>query len=128
MRLHAIIAASALAISSAAAFAQSSPAGVPADPNTNQNVQPGPAATNPSDPSSASNPAARAPTAPPGIDNGSAAGASDGASTGESGSGAPAGIPADPNTKQNVQPGPSNLTPADPATGDDSGARAPTAP
>jgi hypothetical protein len=123
MRLHAIIAASALAISSAAAFAQTSPA----DPNTNKNMQPAPGATNPSDPSSASNPAAAAPTAPPATGNGSAAGASEGASTGESGSSAPA-IPADPNTKQNVQPGPSNLTPADPATGDNSGARAPTAP
>ena len=124
MRLYAIIAASALAISSAAAFAQTSPA----DPNTNKNMQPAPGATNPADPSAASNPAAAAPTAPPATGNGSALGASEGASTGESGSSAPAGIPADPNTKQNVQPGPSNLTPADPATGNTPDARAPTAP
>ena len=127
MRLHTLIAASALAISSSAAFAQSSPAGVPADPNTNQNVQPGPAATNPSDPASGNNPAARQPTSPPGTGNGSASG-SEGASTGESGASSPAGISADPNTKENVQPAPSNMTPADPATGAKPDARTPTAP
>lgn len=127
MKLHTIIAASTLAISSAAAFAQSSPTGVPADPNTNENVQPGPAATNPSDPASGGNPAARVPTSPPGTGDGSASG-SEGASTGESGASSPAGIPADPNTNENVQPGPSNLTPSDPAAGNNPGARAPTAP
>jgi hypothetical protein len=126
MKLHTIIAASALAISSATAFAQTSPAG-PADPNANQNVQPAPAAKNPSDPAAGNNPAASPPTSPPGTDDGSASGAG-GASTGESGSNAPAPMPADPNTKQNVQPDPSNLTPADPSAGNNSGARAPTAP
>jgi hypothetical protein len=125
MKLHSILAASALAISSAAAFAQSSPAGIPADPNTNENVQPGPAAQNPSDPASGSNPTARVPTSPPGTGSSSA---SEGASMGESGSSSPAGIPADPNTDENVQPAPSNTNPADPATGNNPGARVPTAP
>ncbi len=64
MQLHAIIAASALAISSATAFAQSPPAGA-ADPSTNQNAQPAPSAPNPSDPSAAASPPAASPTAPP---------------------------------------------------------------
>ena len=63
MRLHTMIAASALAISSATAFAQSPPAGA-ADPNTKQNVQPAPSAPNPADPAAAANPSAAQPTAP----------------------------------------------------------------
>lgn len=123
MKLHAIIAASALAISGTATFAQSPP---PADPNTKQNVQPAPSTTNPADPAASANPSAAAPTAPPAATGNGSAGS--GASTGESGSSAPAGIPADPNTKQNVQPGPSTMTPADPAAGNNPDARAPTAP
>jgi hypothetical protein len=44
----------------------SSPAGIPADPTTNQNVQPGPSTNTPNDPAAGSNPGARAPTSPPG--------------------------------------------------------------
>jgi len=122
MRLHAIIAASALAISSATAFAQSPPAGAAADPNTKQNVQPAPSAPNPSDPASAGNPAAAAPSSPAGTGAATAPG-SEGASTGESGSSA-----GDPNAEQNTLPAPSNMKPADPAAGNNPGARAPTAP
>lgn len=125
MKLQTILAASALAMSSAVALAQTSPAGVPADPNTKQNVQPGPSTTNPTDPATGNSPAARAPTAPAGTSSGSA---SEGASSGESGAGSPAGIPADPNTKQKLQPAPSNANPSDPAAGANPGARAPTAP
>jgi hypothetical protein len=53
---------------------------------------------------------------------------SEGMSTGEGGVDSPAGIPADPNTNQNVQPGPSTGTPNDPAAGSNPGARAPTSP
>lgn len=53
---------------------------------------------------------------------------SEGMGSGESGVDAPAGIPADPNTNENVQPGPSTGTPNDPAAGSNSGARAPTSP
>jgi hypothetical protein len=42
-----------------------SPAGIPADPNTNQNVQPGPSTRTPNDPAAGANPAARVPTSPP---------------------------------------------------------------
>lgn len=54
--------------------------------------------------------------------------ADQGASTGEAGVSGPAGIPADPNTNENVQPGPSTNTPNDPAAGSNPGARIPTAP
>ncbi len=53
---------------------------------------------------------------------------SEGVSSGESGVTSPAGIPADPNTNQNVQPGPSTGTPTDPAAGSNPGARVPTSP
>lgn len=53
---------------------------------------------------------------------------SEGVSSGESGVTSPAGIPADPNTNQNVQPGPSTGTPSDPAAGSTPGARVPTSP
>lgn len=39
-----------------------SPAGIPADPNTNENQQPAPNNMNPADPEAAANPAARVPT------------------------------------------------------------------
>ncbi|MBS0249956.1 MAG: hypothetical protein JSR78_02700 [Proteobacteria bacterium] len=42
------------------------PAGIPADPTTNQNVQPGPSTNTPNDPAAGSNPGARVPTSPPG--------------------------------------------------------------
>jgi hypothetical protein len=38
------------------------PAGIPADPNTNENQQPAPSNVNPADPEAGSNPAARVPT------------------------------------------------------------------
>ncbi len=44
----------------------SSPGGIPADPTTNENVQPGPSTGTPNDPATASDPAARVPTSPPG--------------------------------------------------------------
>ncbi|SFV32015.1 hypothetical protein [Hyphomicrobium facile] len=44
----------------------SSPAGIPADPTTNENVQPGPSTNTPNDPAAGSNPGARAPTSPAG--------------------------------------------------------------
>ncbi|RUP11146.1 hypothetical protein [Hyphomicrobium sp.] len=44
----------------------SSPAGIPADPSTNENVQPGPSTGTPNDPATAADPAARVPTSPPG--------------------------------------------------------------
>lgn len=43
-----------------------SPAGIPADPNTNENVQPGMSTNTPNDPAAGSNPGARVPTSPPG--------------------------------------------------------------
>jgi len=122
MKLQALIAASALAMTSAIAIAQTAP--TPADPSATQNAQPAPSAPKPADPAASSNPSAAQPTAPMPSPGGSA---SEGASTGEAGAN-PAGIPADPNTKQNVQPGPSNLTPSDPAAASKPGARAPTSP
>ena len=122
MKIQALIAASALAMTSAIAIAQTAP--TPADPSATKNAQPAPSAQKPSDPAASSNPSAAQPTAPMPSAGGSA---SEGASTGESGAN-PAGIPADPNTKQNVQPGPSNLTPSDPAAASKPGARAPTSP
>ena len=121
MKLQALIAASALALTSAIAIAQTAP--TPADPSTTKNAPPAPSAPKPADPAASSNPAAAQPTAP----MPSAGSASEGASTGEAGAN-PAGIPADPNTKQNTQPGPSNLTPSDPAAGSKPGARVPTSP
>jgi hypothetical protein len=44
----------------------SSPAGIPADPTTNENVQPGPSSNTPNDPAAGSNPGARIPTSPAG--------------------------------------------------------------
>lgn len=41
-----------------------SPAGIPADPNTNENQQPAPNNMNPADPEAGSDPSARVPTAP----------------------------------------------------------------
>jgi hypothetical protein len=122
MKLQALIAASALALTSAIAIAQTAP--TPADPSTTQNAQPAPSAPKPSDPAASSNPSAAQPTAP----NPSAGSASEGAGSGESGAANPAGIPADPNTKQNVQPGPSNMTPSDPAAASKPDARVPTSP
>jgi hypothetical protein len=122
MKLQALIAASALVMTSAVAIAQTAPP--PADPSATQNAQPAPSAPKPADPAASSNPSAAQPTAPMPSAGGSA---SEGASTGESGAN-PAGIPADPNTKQNVQPGPSNLTPSDPAAATKPGARVPTSP
>jgi hypothetical protein len=44
----------------------SAPAGIPADPTTNENVQPGPSTNTPNDPAAGSDSGARAPTSPPG--------------------------------------------------------------
>jgi len=44
----------------------SSPADTPADPTTNENVQPAPSTNTPNDPAADSDPAARVPTSPPG--------------------------------------------------------------
>lgn len=125
-----IMAALAMTVGAATAFAQS-PAGSPADPNSVQNRQPGPSAITPTDPAAGSNPSARIPSAPLGesapLDED--APASDGASSGEMGSAdAPAGSPADPNSNENRQPGPSAITPTDPAAGANPSARVPTAP
>jgi hypothetical protein len=125
MKSHTAIAAALLLGFGSTAVLAESPAGIPADPNTNENVQPAPGASNPSDPAAGSNPAARVPTSPPGTDPGFAA---EGAGTGETGFDSPAGIPADPTTDQNVQPAPSIDNPADPAAGSNPAARVPTAP
>lgn len=63
---------------------------------------------------------------PPAMAPSTTAPASEGASSGEAGVNSPAGIPADPNTNENVQPGPSNGTPSDPAAGSNPGARVPS--
>ena len=42
------------------------PAGIPADPTTNENVQPGPSTNTPNDPATGSNAGARIPTSPAG--------------------------------------------------------------
>jgi hypothetical protein len=42
------------------------PAGIPADPTTNENVQPGPSTNTPNDPAAGSNAGARIPTSPAG--------------------------------------------------------------
>lgn len=118
-----LLAALTLALGTSTAFAQAeSPAGIPADPNTLENVQPGPGAANPSDPAAGSDPSARVPTSPPG----SEPSAVEGMGTGEAGVDSPAGIPADPNTLENVQPGPGVANPSDPAAGSDPAARIPT--
>ena len=65
---------------------------------------------------------------PPAMAPSTTAPSSEGSSTGETGVNSPAGIPADPNTNQNVQPGPSTSTPNDPAAGSQPGARVPTSP
>ena len=44
----------------------STPAGIPADPTTNENVQPGPSTSTPNDPAAGSNPGARIPSSPAG--------------------------------------------------------------
>jgi hypothetical protein len=44
----------------------STPTGVPADPTTNENVQPGPSTNTPNDPAAGSNPGARIPSSPQG--------------------------------------------------------------
>ncbi len=44
----------------------STPAGIPADPTTDQNVQPGPSTNTPNDPAAGSKPGARIPTSPAG--------------------------------------------------------------
>jgi hypothetical protein len=44
----------------------SSPAGIPADPTTDENVQPGPSTTTPNDPAAGSDPSARVPSSPAG--------------------------------------------------------------
>jgi hypothetical protein len=44
----------------------SSPAGIPADPTTNENVQPGPSTNTPNDPAAGSNEGARVPSSPAG--------------------------------------------------------------
>jgi hypothetical protein len=110
-------------VASGAAFAQST-GGIAADPNADQNRVPAPTTGNPSDPAAASNPAARAPTD---------ATSGTGLSSGEAGSNAPgmtspAGIPADPNTNENVQPGPTVGRPTDPAAGSNPESRVPTSP
>jgi hypothetical protein len=51
-------------MSSGESGSATSPAGVPADPNSTQNRQPGPSATTPTDPAAGSKPGARIPTAP----------------------------------------------------------------
>lgn len=116
-----LLAALAVALGAATALAQST-GGSPADPNTNQNQQPGPSVGNPTDPAAGSDPAARVPTSPPGT----SAPSSEGMGTGEAGFDAPAGSPADPNTNENQQPGPSVGNPTDPAAGSDPAARQPT--
>ena len=122
-KVTSLLAALTLALGTSTAFAQvESPAGIPADPNTEQNVQPGPGAANPSDPAAGSDPAARVPTSPPG----SEPSAAEGMGAGETGFDSPAGIPADPNTEENVQPGPGAANPSDPAAGSDPAARIPT--
>ena len=109
---------------STAAFAQS-PAGIPADPSTYENRQPGPSPTQPSDPSAGSYGAARVPTSPPGTGDGAAVESAEPDSMSSSGA---AGFAADPSTHENRQPGPSPTQPSDPAAGSKKSARVPTSP
>jgi hypothetical protein len=117
-----LLAALAVLFGAGTALAQST-GGSPADPNTNQNQQPGPSVGNPTDPAAGSDPAARIPSSPPGTGS-----ANEGAGAGESGLESPAGNPSDPNTNENQQPAPSNVNPADPEAGSNPGARVPTEP
>jgi hypothetical protein len=119
-----LVAALAVAVGATTAVAQST-GGSPNDPNTSQNKQTAPSAGTPSDPAAGASPSARVPTSPPG---GTGSSANEGMSTGEGGLESPAGNPSDPNTTENVQPGPSTGTPTDPAAGAKPGARVPTAP
>lgn len=52
----------ALALTATPSFADDNPTGLPDNPNTNENVIPGPNATNPTDPAAADSAAARVPT------------------------------------------------------------------
>lgn len=115
-----LLAALSVLFGAGAAMAQST-GGSPADPNTQQNQQPGPSVGNPTDPAAGSDPAARVPTSPPGTGS-----ASEGAGSGGSGFESPAGNPSDPNTNENQQPAPSNINPADPEAGSNPAARVPT--
>ncbi|MCC7252835.1 hypothetical protein [Hyphomicrobium sp.] len=124
-RTTSLLAALAVAFSTSSALAQSSTGDSPADPNTNQNQQPGPSVGNPADPAAGSDPAARVPTSPPGTTDGSGS-ATEGLGSGESGLDSPAGNPSDPNTNENQQMGPSNTNPADPEAGSNPAARVPT--
>lgn len=54
------------ASSGEAGTSASTPAGIPADPTTNENVQPGPSTNTPNDPAAGSNPGARIPSSPEG--------------------------------------------------------------
>ena len=118
-----LLAALTLAFGASTAIAQvESPAGVPADPTTEENLQMAPGTANPSDPAAGSEPAARAPTAP----TETAPSAAEGMSTGEGGVDEPAGLPGDPNTPENQQTGPSPTGPTDPAAGSNPDARVPT--
>jgi hypothetical protein len=81
-RTTSLLAALAIAFGSTTALAQTT-GGSPADPNTNQNQQPGPSVDNPADPAAGSDPAARVPTSPPGT--GESAPATEGMGTGDSG-------------------------------------------
>lgn len=103
-RTTSLLAALAIAFGSTTALAQTT-GGSPADPNTNQNQQPGPSVDNPADPAAGSDPAARVPTSPPGT--GESAPATEGMGTGESGLDAPAG--------ESQQMAPGNADPAAPA-------------
>lgn len=118
-RMTSLLAAVALALGSTTALAQS-PAGNPADPNTNQNQQPAPSGSNPADPATGADPSARVPTSPPGTGETTGPGPTTGSYE------SPAGSPADPNTPENQQPGPSVANPADPAAGSNPGDRVPT--
>lgn len=118
-----LLAALTLAFGASTAIAQvESPAGLPSDPTTDQNVQPAPGTATPTDPAAGSNPAARVPTAP--VDP--APSGVEGMGTGETGAEAPAGLPGDPNAHENRQTGPSPANPTDPAAGGNPDARVPT--
>ena len=52
----------ALGLTAAPGFADDNPTGLPGNPNTVENVIPGPSATNPTDPAAADSAAARVPT------------------------------------------------------------------
>lgn len=122
-KVTSLLAALTLALGTSTALAQTeSPAGIPADPNTEENVQMAPGNATPADPAAGSNPGARVPTAP----SEQMPSGAEGLSTGESGFESPAGNPADPNTVENQQVGPSPDSPSDPAAGANPDARVPT--